>query len=522
MKKQITNALEEAIKKIGIEADIELTPSKGHGDFSTNVAMKLAGKLKDSPQNIANKIIENINSDIIEKAEVAGPGFINIFMASNFLAKSVENILSQGKDFGRGKQDKFINVEYVSANPTGFLHIGHARGAVLGSVLVKVLEFAGNKVDSEYYINDAGNQINVLAESVRVRYLQELGIEAELPESSYGGADIVFVAKKFVDKYGDALKDETPERFKIEAKDQFLHILQQHLKNYRVEFKYFSSEQSLYDNDQIKPAIDKLKNFTYEKEGALWLKTTDNGDDKDRVLIKSDGAYTYFTPDIAYHDLKLSRGYNEMINIWGADHIGYVKRMSVALEYLGLPSDKLDILTVQLVKLFKDGQELKMSKRMGTSFTIVELLDEVGVDAARWFMIDRSNDSQFVFDINAATSKSNENPVFTVQYTHARANQLIEKSKVDSKPGKYSDKEREIINTLNKFPDLINRIASTHKVHLLPQFLLDLAGEFNSWYSTTKAIGNENEASLIALTKAVKQVLNIGLELLIIDAPNKM
>lgn len=522
MKELVQKALENAIKKMGVDSQVELTPSKGHGDFSTNIAMKIASQLKKSPQNIAQEIINNLEGDFISKAEVAGPGFINIFLKGDVVTDIVNNILKQDGDFGKGTQDKYINIEYVSANPTGFLHIGHARGAVLGSVLVNVLKFSGNKVDGEYYINDAGNQINVLAESVKVRYLQELGIDAQMPETSYGGEDIKIVAKMFVDKYGDSLANEDSSRFKVEAKDILLEILKEHLKDYGVEFDLFSSEQKIYDDNKIKPTLEKLKNHTYEKEGALWLDTTSKGDDKDRVLIKSDGAYTYLTPDIAYHDMKLSRGYDELINIWGADHIGYIKRMSVALEYLGLPNDKLDILTVQLVKLFRDGKELKMSKRMGTSYTIQELLEEVGKDAARWFMVDRSNTSDFVFDINLATSKTSDNPVFTVQYTHARANQLIEKSTVESKAGEYGDKEKEIINHLNKFPEIIERISTTHKVHLLPQYLVELVQQFNSWYSNTKAIGHENEASLIALVKAVKIVIKNGLELLGISAPHKM
>lgn len=522
MKQIVQKALESAIKKMDIEISVELTPSKGHADFATNIAMKLASKLKKNPQLIAKKIIENIEGDFIEKAEIAGPGFINIFLKENVLFSIVEKILNKGNNYGRGNESKYINVEYISANPTGYLHIGHARGAVLGSTLVNILKFAGNKVDSEYYINDAGNQMRVLAKSVKARYLQELGIDAKLPEVSYGGEDIKVVAKYFKEKYSDSMINKDSSEFQMEAKGLLLDEIKNQLAEYRVNIELYSSEQYIYDNNLIEPTLEKLKNHIYEKDGAKWLDTTSKGDDKDRVLVKTDGKYTYLTPDIAYHDIKLNRGYDELINIWGADHIGYIKRMKVALEYLGLENNKLDILIVQLVKLFKDGKELKMSKRMGTSFTIKELIQEVGVDAARWFMINRSNTSNFVFDINHAIEKSSDNPVFSVQYTYARANQLIEKSTVKSSLGEYKEKEKEIINILSKFPEVIKRISTTHKIHILPQYLLELCGEFNSWYSSIRIIGHENETSLIALAKATKQVINNGLKLLGISTPNKM
>lgn len=522
MKNKIIKILTKAIQNIGGNTTVELTPSKGHGDFSTNAAMKLAKELGDSPINIANKIINEIDVDFIEKLEVAGPGFINIFLTEDLFISSINNIINKEKEFGKGNQGKYINVEYVSANPTGHLHIGHARGAVLGSVLTNILKHSGNRVDAEYYINDAGNQIAVLGESVKVRYLQSLGLKFNLPETSYAGQDVVAVGEYFKEKYGDSLKNEPIERFSIEAKDFLLKVIEEHLNKLGVHFDIWSSEKKLYDDNLIVPALKKLEKHTFKEDEALWLDTVSKGDDKNRVLIKSNGKYTYITPDIAYHNVKLGRGYDELINIWGADHMGYIKRMEIALGYLGLPKEKLDILIIQLVKLFKDGKELKMSKRMGTTFTINELIEEVGKDATRWFMVDRSNNSDFVFDINSATEKSSDNPVFKVQYTHARANQLIEKSTAIQKAGVYTTQEKEIINTLNKFPELIEKISNSHKVHLLPQYLLNLSGEFNSWYTNTKVIGNPNEASLIAFTTAFKNVIGLGLNLLGINFPNKM
>lgn len=526
MKNKVKELLNQITKSLGISSDVELTEAKGHADYSTNIAMKASRELSQAPQVIAKSIIDLLHADFIDHAEVAGPGFINIFVKGNVLSSNVDAILSQAENFGRGNQGKYINVEYVSANPTGHLHLGHARGAAIGSALVNILRFAGNKVDAEYYINDAGNQIDVLGISTFVRYQNLFGVDSQLPEECYRGMDIVDAAKHIAELFGDKYKDSNYEDvkdiFKDQAKAFLLDVIKQHLSAYKVDFNIYSSEQALYKNNLIMPAIEKLSKYTYVHEGALWLKTTLQGDDKDRVLIKSDKSLTYFTPDIAYHDIKLSRGYDELINIWGADHIGYIKRMEVALSFLGLPNNRLDIFTVQLVKLMKDGQELKMSKRKGTSYTIEELLEEVGVDVARFYMLNRSADSQFVFDINEATTKSTDNPVFTVQYTHARANQLLAKGTSEIKAGKYEGKEIELINMLMKFPELVINISTSHKVNLMPQYLIDLSREFNSFYSNSKIIGTEREGELLALVKATKQVINNGLSLLGISAPDKM
>ena len=526
MKTQVIESIKQALEKMGVTTEVELTPAKGHGDFSTNIAMKLAGQLKKAPAVIARELIENIKADFIEKAEVAGPGFINIFVSNDTHSKTVEEIIKQGTDFGKGNQGKKINVEYVSANPTGHLHLGHARGAAIGSTLVNILRFAGNKVDSEYYINDAGNQIDILGISSFVRYLQFFGKDASLPEDSYRGQDIVeaakYLANKFGDQYVNSDYEDVAEIFKTEAKLYLLEVIKEHLAKYGTVIDIYSSEQKLYEDNMVVKALEKLSNHTKQLDGALWLDTTSKGDDKDRVLVKQDGKYTYFAPDIAYHDIKISRGYDELINIWGADHIGYIKRMKIAIDYLGLPQEKVDILTVQLVKLFKDGQELKMSKRKGTSFTLEELIDEVGKDAARWFMVDRSINSEFVFDVNEATKKTSDNPVYTVQYSHARAHQLIQKATTEIKAGEYDEKEIELINTLTKFPEVVELVANSHKVNLLTKYIFELSKEFNSWYSNSKAVGNEREASMMALAQAVKITIANALNLLGIDAPNEM
>ena len=526
MKLKVIKTIEEALDKLGVKAQVELTPSKGHGDFSTNIAMKIARDLKDSPVNIANKLIELISEDFIKKMEVAGPGFINIFLAGDVIADSVSEIINKGSDFGRGTQGKFINVEYVSANPTGYLHVGHARGATLGATLSNILMFAGNKVDQEYYINDAGNQIETLGVAVYTRYQQLLGSDIKMPEDTYRGEEIKTVAKLLFDMVGNKYENKPYEEskvfFKDESKKILLENIKEHLELLDIKFSFYSSEQAIYDDNLIEPALEALKEHTFKEDDALWLDTMSQGDDKNRVLIKRDGKYTYFTPDIAYHKVKLERGYDELINVWGADHIGYIKRMEVALGYLGLPKEKLDILTVQLVKLIKDGEEFKMSKRAGTSYTLKDLISASGKDAIRFHMVNRANTSGFDFDITKVNEKSNDNPVFTVQYTHARANQLISKSTVEAIAGNYEQKQIELINLLNKFPSLIDGISKNHKVHYLPQYLIQVSREFNSIYSTTKIIGSENEGSLIALVKATKIVIANGLDLLGVSHPDKM
>ena len=526
MKNQIIKAIQTAVTKLNATAVVELTPSKQHGDFSTNIAMKLTKELGMAPRDIAEKLIKEIDASFIEKMEVAGPGFINIFVNSSTTSDILKNIVEQGAKFGKGNQGKYINVEYVSANPTGYLHVGHARGAALGSTLSNILLFAGNKVDQEYYINDAGNQINTLGLAAFIRYQQELGVELEMPENTYKGNDIIALAKELVGIWGDKYKgveySKVEKIFKDESKKRLLQEIVNDLGDFGIKMDFYSSEQAVYDSGAIDVALDKLKEHTFKEDGALWLKTIVNGDDKDRVLIKTDGTYTYLTPDIAYHDKKISRGYDELINIWGADHIGYIKRMETAIGYLGLSADKLDVLTIQLVRLIKDGEELKMSKRLGTSFTLRELLELVGKDATRFYMIDRSNNSKFDFDLDQATKQSSENPVFTLQYTHARANQLLSKSTVTPIIGTYEGKEKELIETINEFPELILRIANKHKVHLLPQYIIKVANLFNSFYSNSKIIGNEREAEMLSLVQATKNVLKTGLELIGVTALNKM
>ncbi|MCR8613031.1 MAG: arginine--tRNA ligase [Mycoplasma sp.] len=502
-------------------------------DLSTNVAMVYAKRLKLNPIVLADEI-SNIISDLegIKLVDVIKPGFINISLESSQLTKFFNRVIEQGDNFGKGSNTDKVNVEFVSANPTGLLHVGHARNAAVGSTLINILRWSGTNVDAEYYINDAGNQIDVLGRSAFIRYQQLLGKDVSLPEESYKGLEIQDFAQSFVDKVGNKYVDNNYEdvatEFKKESKKYMLETIKKDLKRFNVSFDIWFSEQSLYDNKEIEITLDKLTKtgFTYEKDGAVWLKTTEFGDDKDRVLKKSDGTYTYLMPDIAYHNDKLSRGYDHIINVWGADHSGYVKRMESALEILGY-KDKLDVLFMQLVRLIKDGKEWKMSKRAGTTFSVRDLIDSVDTSAARYFLTNRSENSKLDFDINFATKKSNDNPVFYIQYAYARANQILNhESNIDVKltEVKNLDDPTEIVLAKNiiEFPDLIMDISKNYKINLLNEYLLKLAKNFHLFYNNNRVINSEYQSEKLTLVKSIKQLLKICLNLIGVEAPERM
>ncbi|MEG0686443.1 MAG: arginine--tRNA ligase, partial [Erysipelotrichales bacterium] len=433
----LKEAIYNAILKIDSEIDIdqsaiviEIPKDSSLGDYSTNAAMKFCKLCKDNPINVANKIKDNFDYEKanVDSIDVVKPGFINIVMNKASLASSIKNIIEQGKDFGQWPLNDAgkINVEYVSANPTGDLHLGHARGASLGDSITRLYKKAGFDVVREYYVNDAGNQINNLANSVIARYHQLHDIDMEMPQDGYFGEDIKDIALMIKNLKKDTLlnaeSEETFNYFKETAKLYELDKLKQDLRDFNVEFDVWTSEQKLYDDNKVEKALDILvaNDAIYESEGALWLKSISYGDDKDRVLKKSDGSYTYLTPDIANHLQKLENGANSMINLWGADHHGYIKRMQVAIEIATQKQDLLEVDIVQMVRLISDGQEVKMSKRTGNAIGLRDLCDEVGIDAVRYFFASRAGSSHFDFDLDLATSKSNDNPVFYAQYAHAR------------------------------------------------------------------------------------------------------
>ena len=517
---------------------VEIPKLKDHGDFSSNIALRLAKVLKNSPINIANSLKGELeNNDFIEKVEVVVPGFLNFFVKKDSLSEIINKIIDQGKDYGRnnfGKNEK-VMVEYVSANPTGDLHLGHARGAAYGDSLTRVLKFSGYDCLREYYVNDAGNQIEVLGESLYQRYLEALGYEFDIDKIGYQGKDVKNIASKIAkdikEKY---VHDDSEDRklyFKKVGRELELSKIKKDLDLYRVSFDHYQSELDLYKDGKVKNTLEALKNsgFTYDLDGALWLRTTDFGDDKDRVLIKSDGSYTYLLPDIAYHKDKFDRGYEHLINLFGADHHGYIIRLKAGLKILGYNSDNLDIQIVQMVRLMENGVELKMSKRTGNAITIRELCEDVGVDVAMYFFISKPIVSHLDFDLDLARKHSSENPVYYIQYAYARCASILRRVKEVKKLETYSlltnDKEVSILKELASFEQILVDICKYKEVNILCNYAYRLASLFHSYYNECKVIDETNSeltTERLALVKAIKITLENALNLLGIEVKEDM
>lgn len=545
---EITTILKDTIKKALLEVYnidysieniiIETPKEKTHGDFSSNIAMKLARELHNSPINIAKGLLENLKgNNLFNNVEIAGPGFINFFIKEESFTTFIKDIILKGDEYGKsnfGNNEK-VMVEYVSANPTGDLHLGHARGAAFGDSLTRVLKFAGYDCLREYYVNDAGHQIDVLALSLFNRYKEALGLEINLDEIGYQGKDVINLGKEIAlkekDKYLKISHEEAIEYFKNIGIELELAKIKKDLDLFRVHFDHFSSERLLYKENKVKNTLEKLKssNYTYEQEGALWLKTTEFGDDKDRVLVKSDGSYTYLLPDIAYHKDKFDRGYNNLINLFGADHHGYIIRLKAGLSILGYDSSKLNILIIQMVRLMEGDKELKMSKRTGNAITIRELCEDVGVDVARYFFLSRPLDSQFDFDLEVARKNSNENPIYYIQYAYARMFSVLRKNNNFAIKESYNlltyEKEISLLKVLNEFEKLVVEVAKSKEVNRLTNYAYKLASEFHSLYNDSKFIVNENielTSERLALVKASSIVLKNTLNLLGIEAKEVM
>ena len=517
---------------------VEIPKLKDHGDFSSNIALRLAKVLKNSPINIANSLKGELeNNDFIEKVEVVVPGFLNFFVKKDSLSEIINKIIDQGKDYGKnnfGKNEK-VMVEYVSANPTGDLHLGHARGAAYGDSLTRVLKFSGYDCLREYYVNDAGNQIEVLGESLYQRYLEALGYEFDIDKIGYQGKDVKNIASKIAkdikEKYVHDDSDDRKLYFKKVGRELELSKIKKDLDLYRVSFDHYQSELDLYKDGKVKNTLEALKNsgFTYDLDGALWLRTTDFGDDKDRVLIKSDGSYTYLLPDIAYHKDKFDRGYDHLINLFGADHHGYIIRLKAGLKILGYNSDNLDIQIVQMVRLMENGIELKMSKRTGNAITIRELCEDVGVDVARYFFISKPIVSHLDFDLDLARKHSSENPVYYIQYAYARCASILRRVKEVKKLETYSlltnDKEVSILKELASFEQILVDICKYKEVNILCNYAYRLASLFHSYYNECKVIDETNSeltTERLALVKAIKITLENALNLLGIEVKEDM
>jgi len=549
LQQQIKEALAKAVKKsnliedsVGINVHLETPKDKANGDFATNLAMQLTKLAKKPPRAIAEAILENLETEgtEIEKVEIAGPGFLNITVRKDFLAGVVKATLEQGENYGRsnaGAGEK-VQVEFVSANPTGDLHLGHARGASVGDSLCNVMDFAGFDVSREYYINDAGNQVNNLAYSLEARYKQALGMDAEMPEDGYHGPDIIGIANKLKEEFGAEILDKSDEErfnfFREHGLRLELEKLQNDLKNFRVEFDVWYSETSLYKNGKIDVALDKLRanGHVFEQDGATWFRSTTFGDDKDRVLIKNDGSYTYLTPDIAYHEDKLQRGFEKLINIWGADHHGYIPRMKAAIEALGYDRDTLEVEIIQMVQLYKNGEKFKMSKRTGNAVTMRELVEEVGLDAVRYFFVKTAGDSHMDFDLDLAVSQSNENPVYYAQYAHARINSILRAAgeqgyaaSLENLDLLVAEKETDVLKKVGAFPQIVADAAKHRTPHRIANYIQELAATFHSFYGAEKVINADNKElteARLALITAVKTTLANALRLIGVSAPEKM
>lgn len=521
LKKSLTNLQIDYEKEI----EVSIPKDKNHGDYSTNIALSLAKSLKDNPINIANKIKDNIQSEIISKIEVLSPGFINIFISEQYLLKSINTIIKENTNYGKSNlgQGKKVNIEFVSANPTGILHLGHGRGATYGDNLARIMTFTGYDVTKEYYVNDAGNQMNNLGISIKVRYQNLYNIDATLPEDGYHGQEIIDIAKKIKEEYQDTKLNEDIPFFKKYGLNILLDKIKKDLDIYRVNFDVFSSEKSLYDRGLVEKVIVKLKNdnHCYIEDGALWLKTMDYGDEKNRVLIKSDGNYTYLLPDIAYHCDKIERGFDELIDVLGADHHGYIDRLKASLEMMGKDSGILDIKILQMVRLIKDNEELKLSKRTGKTVTLSEIIEEVGVNATRYLFSSKSLDTQLDFNIDLALKQNSENPVYYIEYANARICSILKKSKnFATNIDKYQTLESQyiynILNKLNEFKDIVETSASKKAPHIIANYVYDLASLFHTYYNQEKIVTEDIQytSERINLLKAIQIVINNSLNLI--------
>jgi arginyl-tRNA synthetase len=546
------NAVKVCIDKGLIEADavpvieIDIPKDASHGDYASNVAMVLASRTKGSlpPRRIAAVIAEHIqeSDDVLERVEVAGPGFMNFFIKEHMWATLLEDVDKRGdrygaSDYGKGKK---IHSEFVSANPTGPLHIGHARGAVVGDVVANILEASGFSVFREYYINDAGNQMNNLGKSVLFRYCELLGEGIEFPDGCYQGDYIRDIAQEIIDKEGDIYharnQEEVVRIFTDYAARAILMEIKEDLKAFGVVFDNYFSESNLYKDDRVAQLLAELekKQFIYNDGETLWFKTTDFGDEKDRVVIRKNGEPTYFAADIAYHQNKYDRGFNTIIDVWGADHHGYIPRMVACVEALGHQKDSLKIILVQLVNLLRDGKPVAMSTRAGEFVTLKEVVDEVGRDAARYNFLMRRSDSHLDFDLELAKKQSSENPVYYVQYAHARICSILRNAdeqgyeipgydEVDLRFLKLPE-ELNLIKAISRLPEVIEGAALALEPHRLTFYLNDLAALFHSYYNKHKVLSDEEGLSRarLFLIKSVLIVLRNVLRLLGVSAPEKM
>jgi arginyl-tRNA synthetase len=540
----IRAALAQAASKLGasnVEVALERPRDPTHGDLATNLALTLAKTLGQKPRALAERLIAAVDlpPGLVRKTEIAGPGFINFFLAGEQVVGVLPSIITAGPDYGKsdaGRKAK-VNVEFVSANPTGPLHVGHGRGAALGDGIAALLEWTGWAVTREFYVNDAGTQIDKMARSLWARVQQAAGRPGTIPEGGYHGEYLnelaATVLKKEGKRFADLAEDEGVRRCREIGVTAERAEQDEDLRQFGVRFDVVSSESTIYERHLIDATLTELgtKGHTFEADGALWLRTSALGDDKDRVLKKSDGTFTYLVPDIAYHRDKHERGFVKAIDVWGADHHGYIPRMRAALQALGYPADFFHVEIVQLVRVMRGGEEVRFSKRSGDFVSLRDLFEETGVDAARYFFLMKRGDSQFVFDVDLAKSQTEENPVFYVQMAHARMTGIFRVA--GKEPGSVradgvdlsvltQPEELELVKELAEFPAVLQRAATAYEPHRITGYLEGLARIAHAWNHKYRVLGEPEEAARLVLARAVKQVLANGLSLLGISAPERM
>lgn len=527
-----------------ISFSVEVPRQEEHGDFSTNAALQLAGHMKRKPRDVAMELLGSIRRaderGWFRDLTVAGPGFINVVLSDGAWQEALATALTKGERFGAvaQREGERVLLEFVSANPTGPLHVGHGRGAVVGDALARILAFTGCQVTTEYYVNDMGNQIDCLGKSLYARYLQLCGRRAEMPEDGYRGEYLVDLAREFREEVGDRYlpvdEEEAFPVFRKVACDRILDGIRKDLETFRVHFDRWFREGSLHESGSVAAVVDELRERgqLYESEGAVYFKSESHGDEKDRVLVRADGRTTYFASDLAYHRAKLRQGFTKLIDIWGADHHGYAPRLSAALKGLGESDSRLEILLVQFVSLIRDGKAVQMSTRSGDFATLHEVIDEVGVDAARFFYLLRSFRSHLDFDLTLASKKSSENPVYYIQYVHARICSIFREAAdrgivlSDAPPLSVLSlpDETSLMKKVARFPDVVSESGRAREPHRIPFYLLDLAREFHAFYHNHRFLGEtpERTQGRLALATVIRNVVSTGLSLLGVSAPERM
>jgi arginyl-tRNA synthetase len=552
MKAAIKIIIQDALEKARQAGELELSPfpqivvekpkDEKMGDFSTNVAMTMAKSERKNPKVIAESVARYLENGDLSQVEVAGPGFINLKMSHEFFLQRLKNAVKQGDDFGQSDvgQGTKVMIEFVSANPTGPLHVGHGRGAAVGDALARILRKAGYDLSTEYYINDVGNQMNFLGRSTWLRYRELLGQAIEFPDDHYRGEYIKDIANEIVEQQGDKFLNKPEEEclpfFRKYAKDTILKGIEKDLAEFRVTFDNWFSEQSLYEDKSVEKAIEWLKGkgHIYEKDGAVWLKSSAFDDDKDRVIVKQSGEKTYFCSDIAYHQNKIGRGFEKLVNLMGADHHGYVPRMEAVLEAMGYDKKIFKILLVQFVSLLRAGEKVSMSTRSGEFETLTDVVNEVGVDAARYYFLMRSSDTHLDFDLELAKKETPDNPVFYIQYAHARICSIFRTAEEKGVAWNRSDEvnlaplvdeeEFAIIRAILAFPEVVEKSARAMEVHRISHYLLDMVSRFHGYYSRHRVVSDDKALTLarLFLLDAIRITIRNGFELMGISAPEKM